>query len=97
MIPIVKATIKAVPRTGRLPWWLLIGTVLLTGTSHAADDVALFRDLAATLLLLNLPCSQVISARRVGEKASDQLVTCKGGLRYHVFVDANERVVARKQ
>ena len=63
--------------------------------SLAADDPATLKDLTSVVALLGVPCGQVISATRV--KDNDHIVTCQDGNRYHVFVDANGRVVAQKQ
>lgn len=63
--------------------------------SAAADDAALLKDMTAVIALLGLPCGQVVNAVRQGE--NDHLVTCKDGNRYHVFVNAEGRVIAQKQ
>ena len=68
---------------------------LAAGPSMAADDPALLKDLTAVIALLGLPCGQVVSARRQGD--NDHLAACKDGNRYRVFVNAEGRVVARKQ
>lgn len=82
--------------SGRVSASLLMLALLFTGSLQAAEGKNLLKDLTATLAVLNLPCGEAIGARRIGDKDLDQLVTCKDGNRYRVFVDANDRVVARK-
>jgi hypothetical protein len=71
---------------------IVIGA-LSAGTAVAADELA--KDLTSTIALLGLPCSQVISAKRLGE--NDYLATCKDKNRYRVYVNAQGRVVAEKR
>jgi len=61
----------------------------------AADDASMVRDLKATIALQGLPCDEVIDAKRNAD--SDYLATCKDGHHYHVFVNAQGRVVVEKQ
>ena len=61
----------------------------------AADDDALRKDLAAVIALQGLPCGQVVSVKRQGD--NDYVAACSDGNRYHVFVNAQGRVVAQKQ
>lgn len=67
---------------------------LCAGTSPAADDTALLKDLTAVITLLGLPCGQVVSAKRQTE--NNHVALCKDGNRYRVFVNAEGRVVALK-
>jgi hypothetical protein len=67
----------------------------LAGASAAADDARLRQDLAAVIMLLGLPCGEVVSAQRQAD--NDHLASCKDGSRYRVFVNAEGRVVANKQ
>ncbi len=62
-------------------------------SAWAAQD-AIGRDLAATIALQGLPCDKVVDSKRNGD--SDYTATCRDGNRYHVFVDANGRVVVKK-
>ena len=64
-------------------------------TSLAADDPADLKDLTSVVALLGVPCGKVVSATRV--KDNDHIVTCQDGNRYHVYVNAEGRVVADKQ
>jgi hypothetical protein len=68
---------------------------LFAGSSPAADDVALLKDLTSVIMLLGMPCGQVVSAKRQGD--NDHIASCKNGNRYRVFVNAEGRVVAQKQ
>ena len=61
----------------------------------AADDGSMVKDLKVTIALQGLPCDEVADAKRNGD--SDYLATCKDGHRYHVFVNAQGRVVVEKQ
>jgi len=73
----------------------LAGAIVLgyTGSASAADsDIG--KDLGATIALQGMPCDKVVDAKRNGD--SDYIATCKNGNRYHVFVDANGRVVVQK-
>jgi hypothetical protein len=60
----------------------------------AADDPAFDRDLKATIALQGLPCDQLVSSKRNGD--SDYTAVCKDGNRYHVYVNAQGRVVVQK-
>lgn len=66
----------------------------LVGSGIAAADDAFAKDLKATIALQGQPCDQVVSSTR--NKDSDYTAACKDGNRYHVFVDANGRVVVKK-
>ena len=66
-----------------------------TGASAAEDDAPLRQDLTAVIMLLGLPCGEVVSAQR--QTDNDHIATCKDGSRYRVFVNAQGRVVAQKQ
>jgi hypothetical protein len=58
-------------------------------------DVSSAKDLTAVIALQGLPCGQVTKVTPRGE--NDFLATCQDGNRYRVFVDANGRVVVKKQ
>ena len=68
---------------------------LLAGPVPAAEDVTLLKDLTSVIMLLGLPCGQVVSAERQTDK--DHVALCENGDRYRVFVNAEGRVVAKKQ
>lgn len=68
---------------------------LFAGPSAAAEDPALLKDLTAVIMLLGLPCDQVVSARPQADKG--HIATCRNGKRYRVFVSAEGKVVAQKQ
>ena len=67
---------------------------LFAGASPAAKDVALLKDLTSVILLLGMPCGEVVSAKRQAD--NDHIASCKNGSRYRVFVNAEGRVVAQK-
>jgi hypothetical protein len=60
----------------------------------AADDASMSKDLKATIALQGMPCNTVLEAKRNAD--SDYTVSCKDGNRYHVFVNAQGRVVVQK-
>ena len=69
--------------------------MLFAGPSPAAEDAALLKDLTSVIMLLGMPCGQVVSAKRQGD--NDHVASCKDGNRYRVFVNAEGRAVAQKQ
>ena len=68
---------------------------LFAEPSPAAEDPTLLKDLTSVIMLLGLPCGQVVSATRQAD--NDHIASCKDGHRYRVFVNAEGRVVAQKQ
>jgi hypothetical protein len=60
----------------------------------AAEDPAFNKDLKATIALQGLPCDQLVGSKRNGD--SDYTAVCKDGNRYHVYVNAQGRVVVQK-
>ena len=68
---------------------------LFAGPSPAAENVTLLKDLTAVIMLLGMPCGQVVSARRQAD--NDHIASCKNGNRYRIFLNAQGRVVAHKQ
>jgi hypothetical protein len=63
----------------------------LAGALMAAD---IGGDLKATIVLQGMACDQVAQQTRNAD--SDYNVACKDGNRYHVFVNAQGRVVVQK-
>ena len=74
---------------------LVLGGLMAGASARAAEGPSTAADLKATIALHGLPCDQVTNVQRTGD--SDYLATCKDGNRYHVFVDAQGRVVVAKQ
>ena len=70
-------------------------SIVACAPSMAANDPAELKDLTSVVALLGVPCGQVVKATRL--KDNDHIVTCQDGNRYHVFVNAEGRVVAQKQ
>ena len=68
---------------------------LFAGPSPGAEDTTLLKDLTSVIMLLGMPCGQVVSAKRQSD--NDHIATCKSGHRYRVFVNKEGRVVAQKQ
>ena len=73
---------------------MFVLAALFAGPSPAADDATLLKDLTAVVLLLGLPCDQMVSAKRQAD--NDHVVSCRDGNRYRIFVNAEGRVVAQK-
>jgi len=73
----------------------VVATALGSSRLLAADDVSMVRDLKVTIVLQGLPCDEVIDAKRNAD--SDYLATCKDGHHYHVFVNAQGRVMVEKK
>lgn len=61
----------------------------------AADDAAVKKDLFTVITLQGLPCGEVVSVTT--RAANDHVASCKDGNRYHVFLNAQGRVVVEKQ
>jgi len=73
----------------------ILAASLLAAPLAAQDDAALRKDLTAVIALQGLPCGEVVSVKTQGDR--DYIASCKDGNRYHVFVNAEGRVVAQKQ
>ena len=74
---------------------LLTAAALLGGAPlPAADDASLGKDLKVTIALQGMPCDKVVEAKHNGD--SDYTASCKDGNRYHVFVNAQGRVIVQK-
>ena len=67
----------------------------IAASAAAADDAAVKKDLTAVIALQGLPCGQVTEVRTLDD--NDYIASCQDGNRYHVFVNAQGRVVAQKQ
>ena len=67
---------------------------LVGGAPVLGADDPVGKDLKATIVLHGYPCDEIADARRNAD--SDYTATCKDGNRYHVFVNAQGRVVVQK-
>jgi hypothetical protein len=70
-------------------------TACFVAPSLAADDAAVKKDLFTVITLQGLPCGEVVSVAT--KSGNDHVASCKDGNRYHVFVNAQGRVVVEKQ
>lgn len=73
---------------------LLTIAAFLIGAPTFADDAGLGKDLKATIALQGMACDQLLTAKRNGD--SDYTAACKDGNRYHIYVNAQGRVVVQK-
>lgn len=69
-------------------------TVFYGAPLLSADDAAFGKDLKVTIALQGMPCDQVVDVKRNAD--SDYNASCKDGNHYHVFVNAQGRVVVQK-
>ena len=69
--------------------FVFVGSIPL----HAADDPVL-QDLKVTIALQGYACDEIVSAERNAD--SDYTASCRDGNRYHIFVNAQGRVVVEK-
>lgn len=69
--------------------------LLATAPCVRADDAAFSKDLMATIALQGKRCDKLVRIKRNGD--SDYSVTCRDGNRYHIFVNAQGRVIVAKQ
>ena len=77
---------------------LVISILTATGVLApclAADDVSVKKDLFTVITLQGLPCGEVIDVTTKGD--NDHIASCKDGNRYHVFLNAQGRVVVERQ
>ena len=83
-------------RSKTLRLTLAITALTLAATStEAQQDPKVLKDLGTVIILQGYPCGKAVSADKRGE--DDYLVTCQSGDRYRVTIDANDRVVIKKQ
>ena len=61
----------------------------------AADDISVKKDLFTVITLQGLPCGEVVTV--TSKSDNDHVATCKDGNRYHVYLNAQGRVVVEKQ
>ena len=73
----------------------LTSVSLPLSAQNTGSDVSSAKDLTAVIALQGLPCGQVTKVTPRGE--NDFLATCQDGNRYRVFVNADGRVVVKKQ
>jgi hypothetical protein len=73
---------------------ILIATIVTYAATASADDASMGKDLGATIALHGMTCDKVVDSKRNSD--SDYTATCHDGNRYHIFVDANGRVVVQK-
>ena len=73
---------------------LLAATAVFASAPLLAAEDPMGMDLRATIALQGKPCDQIVDVKRTGD--SDYIATCKDGNRYHVYVNAQGRVVVDK-
>jgi hypothetical protein len=73
----------------------LLAATSFGAPSLAADDAATRKDLFTVITLQGLPCVEVVSVTTKTD--TDHVAVCKDGNRYHVYVNAQGRVVVEKQ
>ena len=73
----------------------LFVAAFLAVPSSAADDEALKKDLTAVIALQGLPCGEVVAVTVQAE--NDYAVSCRDKNKYHVYVNAEGRVVVEKR
>ncbi len=73
---------------------LTVTTVFACARLWSAEDASMGKDLGATIALQGMPCDKVVETKRNAD--SDYNASCKDGNRYHVYVNAQGRVIVQK-
>ena len=68
--------------------------LLAAAASFGADNASFSNDLKATIALQGMPCDRLVEAKRNAD--SDYTASCKDGNRYHIYVNAQGRVIVQK-
>jgi hypothetical protein len=76
-----------------------LAITISTATCFAApsptpDNASVKKDLFTVITLQGLPCGEVVNVTTKGD--NDHIVSCKDGNRYHVFLNAQGRVVVER-
>ena len=76
-----------------------LAIAISTATCFAApsptpDNASVKKDLFTVITLQGLPCGEVVNVTTKGD--NDHIVSCKDGNRYHVFLNAQGRVVVER-
>jgi hypothetical protein len=74
---------------------LALSMALVGVPSHAQDDEALKKDLTAVIALHGLPCGEVVSVKVLADNDYD--ASCKDGHKYHVYLNAQGRVLVEPE
>ncbi len=75
--------------------FLTLTTLAFVGsTSLLAAEDGIGQDLKVTIALQGYPCDEIVSTKRNAD--SDYTASCKDGNRYHVYVNAQGRVIVDK-
>lgn len=72
----------------------ILALTCVAAPACAADDVSVRKDLFTVIALQGLPCGEVVNVTTKGD--NDHVALCKDGNRYHVFINAQGRVVVEK-
>lgn len=72
-----------------------LAAACVAASTLAADDAVVKKDLFTVITLQGLPCGEVVSVTTRAD--NDHVALCKDGNRYHVFLNAQGRVVVEKQ
>ena len=80
----------------KVSWALrMLTAACVAAPALAADNLSTRKDLFTVITLQGLPCGEVTGVATRGD--NDHIVSCKDGNRYHVFLNAQGRVVVEKQ
>jgi len=72
----------------------MLAAICCAAPSLAADDESIKKDLFTVITLHGLPCGEVVGVTTRAE--NDHIASCKDGNRYHVFLNAEGRVIVEK-
>ncbi len=72
-----------------------LAALCVAGPAIADDAAAVKKDLFTVITLQGMPCGEVVSVTTKSE--NDHVAVCKDGNRYHIYVNAQGRVIVDKQ
>ena len=73
----------------------LVVATLLAAPAAAQDEETLKKDLSSVIELHGKPCGQVVSVKVLAD--NDYAASCQDGNKYHVYLNAEGRVVVDEQ
>jgi hypothetical protein len=73
----------------------ILAAACFASPSLATDDESTKKDLFTVITLQGLPCGEVVGV--ITRAENDHIASCKDGNNYHVFLNAEGRVVVEKQ